>query len=76
MLAYSRTFLSAAQPGAAYAAAYNRQRSTNAAGQVMSIIGGAVGTVTSGLTAATSIEILTKLDSLIGQVEQCRSTFQ
>jgi hypothetical protein len=76
MLAYSKTFLWAAQLDAGYKTEYDRQRSLNAAGQGMALAGGLIGTISSGLTAATSIEILTKLDSLIGQVEQCRSTFQ
>jgi|GEM_PF-5739967 len=75
--AYRATFLSAAQPQmtAEYQEAYEKQRKINNAGKVMSIVGGAVGTVTSGLTAASSIEILTKLDTLLGQVEACRGSF-
>jgi len=75
--AYRATFLSAAQPQmtAEYQEAYDKQRKINSAGKVMSIVGGAVGTVTSGLTAASSIEILTKLDTLLGQVDACRGSF-
>jgi hypothetical protein len=75
--AFRATFLSAAtlQHDAEYQRAYDAQRRRNQAGQIMAITGGAVGAVTSGLTAASSIEVLTRLDTLIGQVEACRETF-
>ena len=77
--AFRATFLHAQQVPQhtkEYEDAYNKQRKINQAGQVMSIVGGAVGTVTSGITAATSIEVLTRLDALIGQVDACRETFE
>jgi hypothetical protein len=74
--AYRATFLSAVQHTEEYAAEYERQKGVNKTGKIMSLAGGAVGAVSSGITAAASVEILRKIDDLIGQVSACRDSFK